>query len=309
MQHMIQNAINFRNHLIMGTLKKSYFSISKARESIFNSTDTIFLGRLGNVEYTALLKYNMLNNIRGGIFKLYNKILGFSEKSFVRSLNLLNKNAGAYSVKPENFHEFNRIYLEALAELDVYAQWFYGDRKIAIWKSNIDVIPLEALNIVQRPNFFRGVFNNKKVLVVSSFENTIQKQYEDNRDRLFKHLEVDNLELHHVRSPFNIVPTIKNYDWYKDLSDLQQQVEKCIISQGIDYLIVGAGAFGLPVAHSAYKLGTNSLHLGGATQLLFGIRGNRWADSLPNKSDFWVNPLPSDIPSFSRDIEDGCYWS
>src|SRR5262249_50092160 len=73
----------------------------------------------------------------------------------------------------------------------------------------------------------------------------------------------------------------------------------------------GAGAWGLPLIAHARSLGRTGIHLGGATQLLFGIRGAHWDGKAAFQSffnDAWVRPSPSDRPDKFRDIENGCYW-
>jgi hypothetical protein len=64
-------------------------------------------------------------------------------------------------------------------------------------------------------------------------------------------------------------------------------------------------------------MGKKAIHLGGSTQLLFGIKGKRWED--PNYgfngtsyssffTQHWVRPSLEETPQDSNSIEDGCYW-
>jgi len=64
------------------------------------------------------------------------------------------------------------------------------------------------------------------------------------------------------------------------------------------------------VAH-AKSLGSWAIHLGGGTQLLFGIKGRRWEKNpwiatLGNES--WTRPASSETPVNFQHIEGGCYW-
>jgi hypothetical protein len=59
------------------------------------------------------------------------------------------------------------------------------------------------------------------------------------------------------------------------------------------------------------QLGLQSIHLGGATQLLFGIRGKRWDERnefkvLMDKS--WVRPLEEERPPGAIEVEGATYW-
>ena len=78
-----------------------------------------------------------------------------------------------------------------------------------------------------------------------------------------------------------------------------------------DVAILGCGAYGFPLAAHVKRLGKQSVHLGGATQILFGIKGRRWdthdvISGLYN--DYWVRPLPSETPAGHQSVEEGCYW-
>ena len=59
------------------------------------------------------------------------------------------------------------------------------------------------------------------------------------------------------------------------------------------------------------EAGRQAVHMGGATQLLFGIKGKRW-DVHPVISglynDYWVRPDESERPKGAESVEDGCYW-
>ena len=55
----------------------------------------------------------------------------------------------------------------------------------------------------------------------------------------------------------------------------------------------------------AKRLGKQAVHLGGATQLLFGIKGKRWGEI---GNEHWVSPLAEERPQGFEKIEGGCYW-
>jgi ketopantoate reductase len=76
-----------------------------------------------------------------------------------------------------------------------------------------------------------------------------------------------------------------------------------------DIAIIGCGAYGLPLAAHVKRMGKKVVHMGGATQLLFGIKGKRWEDSnfkFINK--YWVRPLEEEKPKDHKKVEDSCYW-
>ena len=76
-------------------------------------------------------------------------------------------------------------------------------------------------------------------------------------------------------------------------------------------VLVGCGALSLPICAALKKRGISAIHLGGATQILFGIKGRRWASHQIISgffNDSWVWPLDSEIPTKAQEIEGGCYW-
>ena len=51
--------------------------------------------------------------------------------------------------------------------------------------------------------------------------------------------------------------------------------------------------------------------MGGAAQLLFGIRGQRWEareDYRVLMNDSWSRPLDSERPEGAKKVENSCYW-
>jgi len=84
-----------------------------------------------------------------------------------------------------------------------------------------------------------------------------------------------------------------------------------VAAVAFDVLIVGAGAWGLPLAVFAKKLGKVGIHLGGATQILSGIKGRRWENHPVIASffnDAWVHPSAEETPLGNERVEGGCYW-
>ena len=81
-----------------------------------------------------------------------------------------------------------------------------------------------------------------------------------------------------------------------------------------DIAIIGCGAYGMPLAIKLKKAGKQAIHLGGATQLLFGIKGARWEQpNYPTKigklfNTSWVRPSENDHIKNGATIENACYW-
>ncbi len=95
--------------------------------------------------------------------------------------------------------------------------------------------------------------------------------------------------------------------WFEALESMKQQMQQT----DFDVALIGAGAYGLPLAVYAKELGKQAIHFGGSLQILFGIKGSRW-DSMPdiNKyyNEHWIRPLREETPTSFKAVEDGCYW-
>lgn len=75
--------------------------------------------------------------------------------------------------------------------------------------------------------------------------------------------------------------------------------------------IIGCGAYGLPLAAYVKSLGKKAVHLGGATQILFGIKGRRYDkqpfyQSLYN--EYFVRPKSEERPQNYLKFVYGDYW-
>ena len=65
------------------------------------------------------------------------------------------------------------------------------------------------------------------------------------------------------------------------------------------------------MAASLKCAGKQAIHLGGVTQILFGIKGKRWIENPRDKipfNDSWVYPKLSETPEKKDIVEAGCYW-
>jgi hypothetical protein len=80
---------------------------------------------------------------------------------------------------------------------------------------------------------------------------------------------------------------------------------------GAKYALVGCGALSLPIVAALKTVGCIAIHTGGATQIMFGIKGRRWDNhGVISKfyNDSWIRPAHHEIPEKSAAIENGCYF-
>lgn len=223
----------------------------------------------------------------------------------------LSLNAGVYPEDDSTLSRFCPCYSQALGTLDLMAVWYrHGERRIVSTFAPTSVlVSLTALEPFYHERPWSRHLTGKRVLVVSPFSSTIASQYE-RRNEVWKNKPdvLPEFILDTLRCPLSAMLVKPKFpDWFAALQDMQQNMDR----RQYDVLIVGAGAWSLPLVAHAKRRGKWAIHLGGATQLLFGIRGGRWdknafLNTIYNES--WVRPDAADRPATLRRIENGCYW-
>lgn len=154
-----------------------------------------------------------------------------------------------------------------------------------------------------------SALKGKKVVVIHPFEDTIHSQYAK-RKLLFKQEDIlPEFELRTVKA----VQTIggqkdSRFDtWFQALDYMYEEAVK----EPFDVAIIGCGAYGFPLAARLKAAGHQAIHMGGATQLLFGIRGNRWDSREDYRSIMnanWCRPAENEKPAAADKVEGSCYW-
>ena len=95
--------------------------------------------------------------------------------------------------------------------------------------------------------------------------------------------------------------------WFDALEYMSQEAMK----MDFDVAIIGCGAYGFPLAAKLKKAGKQAIHFGGATQIMFGIKGRRWVDNPRSQvkfNDAWEYPKKEETPQNSVVVENNCYW-
>ena len=95
------------------------------------------------------------------------------------------------------------------------------------------------------------------------------------------------------------------------MTDVYETIINQINVINFDIAIIGCGPYGFNLAAYIKRIGKKAIHLGGATQILFGIKGKRW-DTHPLTAklynEHWIYPKANEIPQNYKRADDGCYW-
>ena len=99
-------------------------------------------------------------------------------------------------------------------------------------------------------------------------------------------------------------------DRFSDWEDALEYMYGEAMKIDFDVAIIGCGAYGMPLGARLKDSGKIAIHLGGATQLLFGIKGARWDNHPLSRlyNDNWVRPLETETPKAAKKVENACYW-
>ena len=168
---------------------------------------------------------------------------------------------------------------------------------------------LGALEPYFSPKPWSRELKGRRVLVVHPFVDSIRNQFENHREELFNDPDVlPEFELLALRSPQTIAG---NTDGYQSWSAALQELQDRVAGETFDVAIVGCGAYGMPLGAFIKRQGKPCIHLGGATQILFGVSGARWQNQPAFRAlmtPAWMAPMESERPPGFEKVEKGCYW-
>ncbi len=260
--------------------------------------DRFFVARIGYTEGRTF-----------GFFRQYQ--LGM-DSVFPDELREHAKNSsGIFSTDDEGLSTFCKVFAENMGEvthLCMFSTEFepllvrnYG-RKAKLISSG----GLEHFRYV--PSWMESL-RGKKVLVVSMFAETIEKQFKKasslfptnpSANPLFASLETVKAEVTYGGE----TPKYKNWK-----GTLDHMYEECM-AHDFDVAILSCGGYGLPLGGMLFRAGKNVIHSGGITQLYFGIYGNRYENENYNWlfNENWVRPAENERTVSYKSIENGAYW-
>lgn len=263
-----------------------------------NSGEPFMAARMGSVELNVLIR-NEKHVLR--------------DKKSQQAFKRLNSNAGFFPENGTLLPKWCKVMFESCESIDLLGVWSneMEDYLVDKYCNNSRLCRLAALEPWLSEKPWSVALKDKKVLVIHPFEKTIVEQYMNNRTKIFVGTEIlpEFKALYTVKAVQTIAGEKDERfdDWFEALEWMYQEAMK----YDFDVAIIGCGAYGFPLAAMLKKAGKQAIHMGGATQLFFGIKGKRW-DSMENISKWynpcWVRPSEEEQPQRRNQIEGGCYW-
>lgn len=267
-------------------------------EAGLKSDNPFMVARFGGIELDAMIHINK------------------SSKKFTLSRNKkrnivfasLKSNAGFFPLDDALLKKFYDLMYADLHHVDILGSW---RRREIFFKKELreaKKIHFESIEPYRHEKPWSKALKGQKVLVVHPFSESIQEQYLK-RDFLFENKDVlPEFKLITLKSVQSIAGNNAGFTtWFDALDYMKNQVN----SLDFDVAIIGCGAYGFPLAAHIKRIGKKAIHMGGATQILFGIKGQRWERNeqiFPLMNNNWVRPKQSETPNNSSTIEGGCYW-
>lgn len=289
---------------------------NKASEKIYNaliSDSPSMIARFGSTELTCLVNYLGVKNGKGKYLDFVKgKTLPWWWESAV--MTQMQQWSGFFPPTREKIEQFCQLMIKEIDEVNILGSWLENEK---YFEQNLDKCTKLRLYTLEPfwSNFpWTKALEGKRVLVVHPFSETIKQQYKK-REVLFSNNLLPVFELKTIKAVQSIGGEITKYkDWFEALNYMKSEIDKT----DYDICLIGAGAYGFPLAAHVKRNGKKGFHMGGSLQLLFGIKGKRWEDpnyginagisypSLFNKH--WVRPLELEKPKNSKQVEDNCYW-
>lgn len=272
---------------------------------LFKSDKPFLIGRNGSIELQILTKY------------LCNLPITYSEKS------ILEINAGIY---PQDFlEEFCIEYIDSIRNADVMAEGWYEPLKevekdiLDMYNKNRKTIFLKNLEPYYVESELRWTqhLDGKRVAIINSFAETCETQTYMSKaiwPEFTESLIPSNTKWVPIRTFYSPRLADGNAGWPNHIKSWKEATDYIVeqtLQEKCEVAIIGCGGIGMIVGNKLKNKGLKCIVLGGATQILFGIKGARWENhSIISKffNNAWVYPPISCKPTHGKLIENGCYW-
>ena len=238
--------------------------------------------------------------------------LGLRESIPEGNMDSMCVNAGFFPREQRAVMRFGEVMEEACRLVDLLGIWTTIPLEPYLLRSRLNHAnwcKLGSLEPFFADNPWTRGLEGKKVLVIHPFEKTIRSQYKK-REGLFPGRNIlPEFELETLKAVQTIAgeKDERFQNWFEALDYMYQEALK----KEFDVALIGCGAYGMPLAARLKTAGKQAIHLGGATQLLFGIRGKRW-EQRPEfavlMNECWCRPAAEETPQSASKVENSCYW-
>ena len=240
------------------------------------------------------------------------------------SLSILERNAGIFPIAIHSiFYRWQQASIEATKSADALATGWYEPLKeaemAALYKWSVKAvrIPLRALEpyYVEPSLQWTKLLSGQKVAVVTSFTETAMQQVKKSQAIWgSKGVLPEDVDWQWIQTGYPSSVAKGRGEWPANINNWQQAADYIVgkvISSGARFALIGCGGIGMPIAKMLKDRGVIAIVMGGAIQVIFGIKGNRWKTHNPISTfwnDAWIWPIEKETPLGAASVEGGCYW-
>lgn len=289
---------------------------SKEIYNVLISDEPAMIARFGGFELATLINYlGVKNKIRNiGSFIKGESPAWWWNNSLIKSMY---NNAGFFPPSIKNIENFCELMLKDITQINILGSWLKDEYHFEQELVHAQKVQLLFLEPFWSKESWTNALAGKKVLVVHPFTDTIIEQYKK-RQLLFTNNILPVFELKTLKAVQSIAGTKTEFsNWFEALEFMKNEINKI----DFDICLIGAGAYGLPLAAHVKRMGKKGFHMGGSLQLLFGIWGKRWdnvnygSEELGRSgayrelyNEHWVKPGEKERPHNADNVENSCYW-
>jgi hypothetical protein len=230
-------------------------------------------------------------------------------------MSVMKRNAGIQITSIHSIEQYKKWYLSAFEKCSAYAAWEpWGNVYKHISKSQDEIqriypkpvvwaFVFDIFHYIHKP--WTHALANKRILIISAFVESIQKQQQAYPVDLFP-----NCTFIYLKPP-QTNGSNASLDWHIEFVQFCNKIKK--LENEFDVALCSCGGYGNPVCSYIYSMNKTAIYVGGVLQMYFGIYGNRW---LKERRDCmklymttnWKRPSENEKPLNHTSIESGCYW-
>jgi len=287
----------------------SHTFVKQLLEDALLNKKSLLIGKIGTIECTIL---HMISYLYGEVPEEYRLTL--------------EKNAGVFPSDSRSIILWARESKEALRICDALAVGWYENTRVKeqevlkniSWSGHsLQLRSLEPYyaNPEER---WTSLLKDQSVCIVTSFTQSAQKQVGLGESKIWPGANgtiwPSSTKWSWVQTGYAPVLAKGRAGWEESpesYSDAINWVVQEVLKTEARIVLIGCGGLGLLIGAKLKGRGKICIVLGGAIQVLFGIKGRRWENHSIIKNFWnasWSWPSQEEIPSGAEEVEKSCYW-
>ena len=222
--------------------------------------------------------------------------------------------ADDYANKEQAMDQYAELTLEGIKECDFLSAFFptrvYMPFFFKYYTQNAVATYSDSGPCFDKPTDKHWIreLKGKRVLIINNFTESIEYQW--NRKSLLvksKEYELPDFELLLYRT--YVTQVGERPGGFTNFFQVLEKMKSDISKIEFDIALIGAGAYGFPLAVEVKKMGKIAMETCSHTPIFFGIYGERDLKYGCEKymTDAWIRPL-EEPPKRYKEVENGCYW-